>query len=91
MKCVDRDVWSLQIVAMKDRLFTKSYVAMLAANFLLFMGFYLLLPILPFYLSESYGIDKALIGSALSCYVVAALCIRPFAGYLLDSFAMLPF
>ena len=90
MKCVDRDVWSLQIVAMKDRLFTKSYVAMLAANFLLFMGFYLLLPILPFYLSESYGIDKALIGSALSCYVVAALCIRPFAGYLLDSFARKP-
>ena len=90
MKCVDRDVWSLQIVAMKDRLFTKSYVAMLAANFLLFMGFYLLLPILPFYLTESYGIDKALIGSALSCYVVAALCIRPFAGYLLDSFARKP-
>lgn len=75
---------------MKDKLFTRSYVAILAANFLMFMGFYLLLPILPFYLSESYGIDKAMIGTALSCYVVAALCIRPFAGYLLDTFARKP-
>lgn len=75
---------------MKDKLFTRSYVAILAANFLMFMGFYLLLPILPFYLSESYGIDKAMIGTALSCYVVAALCVRPFAGYLLDTFARKP-
>jgi MFS family permease len=31
-----------------------------------------------------------MIGTALSCYVVAALCIRPFAGYLLDTFARKP-
>lgn len=75
---------------MKEKLFTGSYVRMLSANFLMFMGFYLLLPILPFYLSESYGIDKGLIGSALSCYVIAALCMRPFSGYLLDTFARKP-
>lgn len=54
------------------------------------MGFYLLLPVLPFFLSESFDIDKGMIGTALSCYVIAALCIRPFAGYLLDSFARKP-
>ncbi len=77
-------------MTMKERLFTRSYVMMLAANFLLFMGFYLLLPVLPFFLSESFDIDKGMIGTALSCYVIAALCIRPFAGYLLDSFARKP-
>lgn len=54
------------------------------------MGFYLLLPVLPFFLSESFDIEKGMIGTALSCYVIAALCIRPFAGYLLDSFARKP-
>ena len=35
---------------MKERLFTRSYMFILAANFLLFFGFWLLIPILPFYL-----------------------------------------
>ncbi len=30
------------------------------------------------------------IGIVLSCYTVAALCIRPFSGYLLDTFARKP-
>ena len=34
----------------KDKLFTRSYVCILAANFLLFFGFWLLVPVLPFYL-----------------------------------------
>lgn len=54
------------------------------------MGFYLLLPVLPFFLSESFDIDKGMIGTALSCYVIAALCMRPFSGYLLDTFSRKP-
>ena len=34
--------------------------------------------------------DKSMIGFILSCYTIACLCIRPFSGYLLDTFARRP-
>ena len=39
----------------KERLVTSSYCYILSANFLLFFGFYLLMPVLPFYLTEEFG------------------------------------
>lgn len=75
---------------MKDRLVTPSYCFILAANFLLFFGFWQLMPVLPFYLSETFSAGHSTIGIILSCYTVAALCIRPFSGYFLDSFARKP-
>lgn len=75
---------------MKEKLFNRSYILILAANFLLYMGFYLLLPVLPFYLSEVFNADNSTIGAALSCYTIAALVVRPFSGYLLDAFARKP-
>lgn len=75
---------------MKERLITINYILIIAANFLQFFGFWLLMPILPFYLQEIFNADKTSIGAILSCYTVAALCIRPFSGYLLDSFARKP-
>lgn len=74
----------------KDRLITPSYCFILAANFLLYFGFWLLIPILPFYLSEVFSVGNSTIGIILSCYTVAALCIRPFSGYFLDTFARKP-
>ena len=75
---------------MKDRLVTPSYCFILAANFLLYFGLWLLIPVLPFYLSEVFSAGNSTIGIILSCYTVAALCIRPFSGYFLDSFARKP-
>lgn len=74
----------------KDKLVTPGYCFILAANFLLFFAFYLILPILPFYLSEVFDAGSALTGLVLSSYTVAALCIRPFSGFLLDSFSRKP-
>ena len=74
----------------KDRLFTGNFYKILAANFLLYIAFYLILPILPFYLVETYNTDKTMIGVILSCYTIACLCIRPFSGYLLDTFSRRP-
>lgn len=74
----------------KDKLITIDYCCILIANFLLYFGFWLLLPVLPFYLSEVFGAGNSTIGVVLSCYTVAALCIRPFSGYLLDTFARKP-
>lgn len=75
---------------MKDKHVTSSYCFILAANFLLYFGFWLLIPVLPFYLSEVFSAGNSTIGIILSCYTVAALCIRPFSGYFLDSFARKP-
>lgn len=76
--------------SMKERLLTPSYILIIAANFLQYFGFWLLIPVLPFYLQEVFGADKTSIGAILSCYTIAALCMRPFSGYLLDTFARKP-
>lgn len=55
-------------------------------NFALFFAFYLLTPLLPLYLSETFGATKDTIGIVLSGYTLVALLMRPFSGYLADSF-----
>src|SRR5574344_144974 len=75
---------------MKDRLITPSYCYMLAANFLLAFSFWQLIPIFPFFLSDTFQTPEAVIGLVISCYMVSCLCIRPFSGYLVDSFARKP-
>ena len=75
---------------MKEKLFTSGYWCMLVANFMLFFGFWLLIPVLPFYLSEVFQCSSSSIGLILCCYTVSALCMRPFSGYLLDTFARKP-
>lgn len=74
----------------KEHLVTPSYCCILAANFLLYFGFWLLTPVLPFYLSEIFNASKTTIGIVLSCYTISSLCIRPFSGYFLDTFARKP-
>lgn len=59
---------------------------MCLANFLTAFSFFLLVPTLPFYLVDNFGIDESMVGLVLSCYVVAVLCIRPFAGFIADMF-----
>ena len=74
----------------KDKLFTRSYVCIVMANFLLYFGFWLLIPVLPFYLKEVYGCAEGIIGAVLSCYIVSSLIVRPFSGFLLDIFPRKP-
>lgn len=77
-------------IRQRDRLLSRSYCFILAANFLLYFGFYLLMPVFPFFLVEEFGVSKGAVGAMLACYTVAALAIRPFSGYLLDTFARKP-
>lgn len=58
----------------------------MAGNFLMFFAFYLITPILPIYLDTEFAADKDMIGFVLSGYVVAALIVRPFSGFIVDSF-----
>jgi len=58
----------------------------MAANFTLFFAFYILTPLLPLYLSEHFGATKDVIGLVLSGYTITALLVRPFSGFMVDSF-----
>ena len=69
-----------------DRLWNRNYCKVMAANFSLFFAFYVLTPLLPLYLSEHFGATKDVIGMVLSGYTVTALVMRPFSGFLVDSF-----
>ena len=73
-----------------DKLWTQSFISACTSNFLLFFAFYLLLPILPLYMMEEFHTSKSYVGIILSCYTLAALLIRPFAGFILDIFKRKP-
>lgn len=53
---------------------------------MIFFSFMIVTPLLPLYLSEEFEADKDTIGLVLSGYTLAALLVRPFSGYLVDSF-----
>lgn len=55
-----------------------------AANFLLGMSFYILMPTLPFHLMSSLQVDEAVAGGILASYVIAALLVRPFSGFIVE-------
>lgn len=73
-----------------DGLFTSSYICILAANFLLYFGFWLLIPVLPFYLKEQFACAESIVGLVLCAYTVSSLGVRPFMGYLYDGFPRKP-
>lgn len=70
----------------QDRLWNRNYCKVMAANFSLFFAFYVLTPLLPLYLSEHFGATKDVIGMVLSGYTITALLVRPFSGYVVDTF-----
>lgn len=70
----------------QDKLWNANYCKVMAANFSLFFAFYVLTPLLPLYLSEHFGATKDVIGMVLSGYTITALLVRPFSGYVVDTF-----
>ncbi len=70
----------------KEKLWTKDYIFVCIASFLMSFSFFLLVPTLPFYLRETFGIGHTMIGVVLSCYVIAVLSVRPLAGFTADTF-----
>lgn len=71
---------------LKDRLWTRDYIFVCIAAFLMSFSFFILVPTLPLYLADTFDIEKAMVGVVLSCYVVAVLCVRPLAGFVADAF-----
>lgn len=70
----------------RERLWNSNYLKVWTANFMIFFSFMLLTPLLPSYLSDTFGADKQTIGIVLSGYTLTALMIRSLSGYMVDSF-----
>ena len=69
-----------------EKLWNANYIKIWTVNFLVHFSFMLIVPLLPLYLSETFGATKDTIGMVLTGYSIMALLIRPFSGYLVDSF-----
>lgn len=69
----------------QDRLFTRDYIFVCIAAFMMSFSFFILVPTLPMYLKDTFGISPALVGVVLSCYVIAVLSIRPMTGFIADT------
>ncbi|MDE5874432.1 MAG: MFS transporter, partial [Muribaculaceae bacterium] len=69
-----------------DKLWNNNYKKAMVGNFMLFFSFYILTPLLPIYLDHQFKADKDIMGLVLSGYVVAALIVRPFSGFIVDTF-----
>ena len=83
-------MYSEEVSTSKPALWTRNFVTVAAANFLLFFSFYQLLPILPLYIIEKFQTDNATAGFIISLYTIGALACRPFAGFLVDTLSRKP-
>ncbi len=70
----------------KEKLWNAEYLKVLATNFALYFAFFLLTPLLPLYLADTFHASKDMIGLVLSGYTVTALLVRPFSGFMADAF-----
>lgn len=71
----------------QERLWNKEYIKIMMNNFGMYFAFYLLTPLLPLYLHDTFGSGKDMIGLVLSGYTITALMFRPFSGFLVDAFS----
>ena len=71
----------------REQLWNKNYLKVWSANFMLFFSFMLLTPLFPLYLSETFGASRQEIGLVLSGYTITTLLVRPFSGYIVDTYS----
>lgn len=70
----------------EEKLWNRNYTLVMTANFCLYFSLYLVMPLLPVYLSESFHATKDVIGLVLSGYTLTAILSRPISGYLVDTY-----
>lgn len=68
----------------KATLWTRNFVLLSTANFLMFTAFYFLIPVLPVYISSELHGSKSMVGLILAVYTLSALLIRPLTGAAID-------
>lgn len=68
----------------KTKLFTKNYLILLLANFLIYGGFAMVTTTISVYIGQQ-GISTTMAGTIIGAFATAALISRPFVGWLCDS------
>lgn len=71
------------------QLWTKNYTILVVANLLFFMGFQLVVPILPLYISDLGGSDT-IVGIIVAFGTLGGFVIRPVAGRMVDRVGRFP-
>ena len=70
----------------ETKLFNANFLLICTASFLMFVSFYLLMPIITMYTIEELGATPSTAGYVVSSYIITALLMRPFSGFLVDRY-----
>lgn len=65
---------------MKEKLWTKDFWAITIISFIIFFVFYVQLTLLPIYIADNLHTTADKAGLLVTCFLIAAIIIRPFAG-----------
>lgn len=65
---------------MKEKLWTKDFWAITIISFIIFFVFYVQLTLLPIYIADNLHATADKAGLLVTCFLIAAIVIRPFAG-----------
>lgn len=68
-----------------EKLWSRNFVLLIFLNFAMFMGFQILMPVLPVY-ARSLGGNEATTGLVVGIFTISAVVVRPFIGKALDVF-----
>ena len=73
------------------KIFNVNFLLISFASFLMFVSFYLVMPIITTYTVDEFGATPTVAGIVVSSYIISALLMRPFSGYLVDRYDHLSF
>lgn len=69
------------------KLWNQNFILCCLASFLMAFAFYLIGSVMPFYIVEEFKTNEAQTGLILACYITASLVVRPFSGFLVDTYS----
>ncbi|MFI3295656.1 MAG: MFS transporter [Rikenellaceae bacterium] len=72
------------------KLWNRDFVLVFISNFLVFLCYYMLVPVLPRYIMESLGLRESMVGIIVGSFTIASLSIRPISGFIVDKFSRKP-
>ncbi len=67
-----------------SKLTSKNFVLITVANLFMAIAFYFMTPVMSVYMADTFGSTEQQVGIAMFAFTIAAIVVRPFAGYLLD-------
>lgn len=68
-----------------ERLWTKDFLSVSLSGFFVFLVFYTMMATLPIFVIDNLGQEDSKVGLVVTCFLIASVAIRPFAGIWLDT------